>query len=81
MLFKRWHRWRSVNGPFSYIYGMLYCFSECGSISIMQLRTIYCNTYVFIIHFMRAYVYLHLHMFVIPLIYSNTHFKYIKKAL
>ena len=25
---------------------MLYCSSECGSISIMQLRTIYCNTHV-----------------------------------
>ena len=56
---------------FSYIYGMLYCSSECGSISIMhaQLRTIYCNTYMYI-HFMCAYVYLHLlHLFVIPLIY------------
>ena len=31
---------------------MLYCSSECGSISIMhaQLRTIYCNTYVYTIH-------------------------------
>ena len=26
---------------------MLYCSSECGSISIMQLRTIYCNTHVY----------------------------------
>ena len=26
---------------------MLYCSSECGSFSIMQLRTIYCNTYVY----------------------------------
>ena len=33
------------------------------------------------IHFMCAYVYLHLHLFVIPLIYWNAHFKYIKKAL
>ena len=33
---------------FSYIYGMLYCSSECGSISIMQLRTIYCNTCTYI---------------------------------
>ena len=29
---------------------MLYCSSECGSISIMQLRTIYCNTYVHTFH-------------------------------
>ena len=31
---------------------MLYCSSECGSISIMhaQLRTIYCNTYVYAFH-------------------------------
>ena len=29
---------------------MLYCSSECGSISIMQLRTIYCNTYVRTFH-------------------------------
>ena len=31
---------------------MLYCSSECGSISIMhaQLRTIYCNTYVYTFH-------------------------------
>ena len=27
---------------------MLYCSSECGSISIIQLRTIYCNTHVYI---------------------------------
>ena len=33
------------------------------------------------IHFMCAYVYLHLHLFVIPLIYWNAHSKYIKKAL
>ena len=26
---------------------MLYCSSECGSISIMQLRTIYCNTHLY----------------------------------
>ena len=32
------------------------------------------------IHFMCAYVYLHLHLFVIPLIYWNAHFKYIKKG-
>ena len=59
---------------------MLYCSSECGSISIMraQLRTIYCNTHVYT-DFMYAYVYLHL--FVIPLIYWNAHFKYIKEAL
>ena len=31
------------------------------------------------IHFMFAYVYLQLHLFVIPLIYWNAHFKYIKK--
>ena len=30
---------------------------------------------------MCAYVYLHLHLFGIPLIYWNAHFKYIKKAL
>ena len=30
---------------------------------------------------MCAYVYLNLHLFVIPLIYWNAHFKYIKKAL
>ena len=47
---------------------MLYCSSECGSIAIMQLRTIYCNTHAYI-HFMCAYVYLHLHLFVIALIY------------
>ena len=35
---------------FSYIYGMPYCSSECGSISIMQLRTIYCITYGYIFH-------------------------------
>ena len=35
---------------FSYIYGMLYCSSECGSISIMRLRTIYCNTHVHTFH-------------------------------
>ena len=29
---------------------MLYCSSECGSISIMQLRTIYYNTYVYTFH-------------------------------
>ena len=31
---------------------MLYCSSECGSVSIMhaQLRTIYCNTYVYTFH-------------------------------
>ena len=29
---------------------MLYCSSECGSISIMQLRTIYCNTHVYTFH-------------------------------
>ena len=29
---------------------MLYCLSECGSISIMQLRTIYCNTHVHTFH-------------------------------
>ena len=28
---------------------------------------------------MRGYVYLHLHLFVIPLIYWNDDFKYIKK--
>ena len=33
------------------------------------------------IHFICAYVYLHLHLFLIPLIYGNAHFKYIKKAL
>ena len=35
---------------FSYIYGILYCSSECGSISITQLRTIYCNTHVHTFH-------------------------------
>ena len=35
---------------FSYIHGMLYCSSECGSISIMQLCTIYCNTHVYTFH-------------------------------
>ena len=30
---------------------------------------------------MCAYVYLHLHLFVIPLIYWNAHFKYIKKSI
>ena len=36
---------------FSYIYGMLYCSSECGSlISITQLRRIYCNTHVYTFH-------------------------------
>ena len=35
---------------FSYIYGMLYCSSECGSIPIMQLRTIYCNAHVHTFH-------------------------------
>ena len=29
---------------------MLYCSSECGSISIMQLRTIYCNAHVYTFH-------------------------------
>ena len=29
---------------------MLYCSSECGSISIMQLRIIYCNTHVYTFH-------------------------------
>ena len=31
---------------------MLYCSSECGSVSSMhaQLRTIYCNTYVYTFH-------------------------------
>ena len=29
---------------------MLYCSSECGSISIMQLRTICCNTHVYTFH-------------------------------
>ena len=29
---------------------MLYCSCECGSISIMQLRTIYCNTHVYTFH-------------------------------
>ena len=29
---------------------MLYCSSECGSISIMQVRTIYCNTHVYTFH-------------------------------
>ena len=29
---------------------MLYCSSECGAISIMQLRTIYCNTHVRTFH-------------------------------
>ena len=29
---------------------MLYCSSECGSISIMQLRTSYCNTHVHTFH-------------------------------
>ena len=31
---------------------MLYCSSECGSISIMRmpLRTIYCNTFVYTFH-------------------------------
>ena len=29
---------------------MLYCSSECGSISIVQLRTIYCNTHVYTFH-------------------------------
>ena len=29
---------------------MLYCSSECGSISIIQLRTIYCNTHVYTFH-------------------------------
>ena len=33
------------------------------------------------IHFMCAYVYLHLHLFVIPLIYWNAHFKYIKSTV
>ena len=59
---------------------MLYCSSECGAISIMQVRTIYFATRMYV-HFMCAYVYLHLHLFVIPLIYWNAHFKYIKKAL
>ena len=30
---------------------------------------------------MFAYVFLHLHLFVIPLIYWNAHFKYIKKSI
>ena len=29
---------------------MLYCSSECGLISIIQLRTIYCNTHVYTFH-------------------------------
>ena len=29
---------------------MLYCSSECGSISIIQLRIIYCNTHVYTFH-------------------------------
>ncbi len=29
---------------------MLCCSSECGSISIVQLRTIYCNTHVYTFH-------------------------------
>ena len=29
---------------------MLYCSSECGSIPIMQLRTIYCNAHVHTFH-------------------------------
>ena len=32
------------------LYSMLYCSSECGSISIMQLRIIYCNTHVYTFH-------------------------------
>ena len=59
---------------------MLHCSSECGSISIMQLRTIYCNTHVHTFH-VCLYVYLHLHLLVILHIYWNAHFKYIKKAL
>ena len=53
---------------FSYIYGMLYCSSECGSILIMRSYAQLIATRMYI-HFMCAYVYLHLHLFVIPLIY------------
>ena len=59
---------------------MLYCSCERGSISIMQLYAQFIATRMYI-HFMCAYVYLHLHLFVIPLIYWNAHFKYIKKNL
>ena len=50
---------------------MLYCSSECGSISIMRAVTHnllqhVCSVYI---HFMCAYVYLHLHLFVIPKAY------------
>ena len=47
---------------FCYIHGMLYCSSECGSISVMQLY-IYAQFIAtrMYIHFMCAYVYLHLH--------------------
>ena len=41
---------RAVQPRFSYIYGMLYCSSECGSISIIQLGTIYCNTHAHTFH-------------------------------
>ena len=48
---------------------MLYCSCERGSISIMQLYAQFIATRMYI-HFMCASVYLHLHLFVIPLIYE-----------
>ena len=55
---------------FCYIHGMFYCSSECGSISVMQLY-IYAQFIAtrMYIHFMCGYVYFHLNLFVIPLIY------------
>ena len=52
---KKWYRRTRVGNfttklLFSYIYGMLYCSSECGSFPIMLLRTIYCNTHVCTFH-------------------------------
>ena len=45
---------------------MLYCSSECGAISIMHGYAQFIATRMYI-HFMCAYVYLHLPLFVIQL--------------
>ena len=58
---------------------MLCCSFECGSISIVQLRTIYCNTHVYTF-------YVCLCLLALTFVCSSTYllkcsFKYIKKAL
>ena len=54
---------------------MLYCSSECGSISITQLRTIYCNIACTYISFVLM-LYFHLHLFVNPAYFNEISWNY-----